>query len=1103
MKKNLLFTALAATTLLFATSCQQDEVFVDGNESIVTFEVGTPQMATRAYSDGLSATQLKYAVYDENHERIDRIPETTTTINGSTRVEMQLAAGKTYNVLFWAANENAPYSVDFVNQTMSIDYDAETLSNDERRDAFYCYHKVQVDKANKTETVKLRRPFAQLNIGTNDLNKLDGVSAEFTQVTVPVYSTLNLATGIVEGTATKQTFAFAARPASETFPVADYDYLAMNYLLVGKDKAVVDVTFSYDAAANATAKPEYTRTYTGIPVQANYRTNIYGSLLTQGIDFEVEINPDFDLPNSDVTVNPDGSVVVTVANDIDLQKAIDNATGNTTIIFKQDITAPATRAASGVEIIVRQKEGVNLTIDGDQYKFDGVFDIYGNARNNGAETLTFTNINFIHTSGSIDFITCNTTDAEKRYAHNVTVEGCTFTGNDNGDVVGMRYRQCYNLSVKNTTATNMHSLMWTTGSTNLEFDNVTIEDSKNGISLGTSTNISVKNSDINTEFHALRANGYTSTLNVENTTLTANQPIIVRNLTSGTYTVNLGEGVNLTTDQDYQVVFTNDADDKAYAEPQGQFVITGAEKFRVFPGTDIKIVNNATELQEAINNAVEGKTTNIRFGNDITGNVTVKQTENINIVIDGCNKKYDGSIKIHNGSNYNNAETYIQNVNFVTSQASINCVEAVENGSERYSQNITVDNCTFTANGAAVHTSVGVQVKASKNLTVSNCTATNMHSLLQAQSCDDKITVENVKAIDCKNGISFGNTAYPSITNAEIDVNGYGIRANGDASRGDLKVNNCNIKADLPIVVRKLTTNYAVALAGDNTLAAGNVNGYQITFTKGDDGTFEIPTGTYTLTGAEGFKVYPQVSTAAELQAALETKSAEIVLAPGAIIEGTFKIGYNATIKSANVANSATIKGRVEVINTSATFENIKLDYNDASKQEFSSDVVGNPKGHPAIIGVYGGVDNTVTFEGCEFNFKSGYSIDKAPGAITHYGGTKLIVKDCILDGEGNPIYAKTNIEMTGCTVKMYGNNAVLNLNYDEGVHKVVFTNNTVENKSTNGNKTYGMQFLSTNGKAYKNMYFDVKGNTVDVMYSVGSGYTFENVTYAPGSVEI
>ena len=305
-----MFSMFAAATLLLATSCQQDEVFVDGNDAVVTFEVGTPQIATRAYSDGLTAKNLQWAVYNEDNTPVKRNGELlsgdATLSEGKASVSIQLAAGKNYKVLFWAEAVNAPYNVDFETQKLSVVYTNAT-SNDENRDAFYCYHPVQVEKANKTETVKLRRPFAQLNIGTNDLNKLDGVSADFTQVTVPVYSTLNLATGIVEGTATKQTFAFAARPASETFPVTGYNYyLAMNYLLVGKDKAVVDVTFSYDAVDNATAKDEYTRTYTGIPVQANYRTNIYGALLTQGIDFDVEIEPDYNEPDNDNSATWDG-----------------------------------------------------------------------------------------------------------------------------------------------------------------------------------------------------------------------------------------------------------------------------------------------------------------------------------------------------------------------------------------------------------------------------------------------------------------------------------------------------------------------------------------------------------------------------------------------------------------------------------------------------------------------------------------------------------------------------------------------------------------------------------------------------------------------------
>ena len=305
MRKNLLFTALAATTLLLATSCQQDEVFVDGNEATVTFEVGTPEIATRAFSQGEKATKLQYAVYDAEFNYVDREGlHGTIDFNKQANVPLQLAAGKTYNVLFWADAygnaQDAPYTVDFAALKMNVNYTG-AVCNDESRDAFYNLVEVTVGQANETKEVKLTRPFAQLNIGTNDLDKLDGVSAAKTQVKVNVYNQLDLKTGFVTtgSTATAQTFTLADRPAeTEAFPVNGYKYLAMNYLLVGKDKTVVDVEFSYGADA-ATAK---TRTYTGIPVQPNYRTNIYGSLLTQGIDFDVEIEPGYNgnIPGDDM-----------------------------------------------------------------------------------------------------------------------------------------------------------------------------------------------------------------------------------------------------------------------------------------------------------------------------------------------------------------------------------------------------------------------------------------------------------------------------------------------------------------------------------------------------------------------------------------------------------------------------------------------------------------------------------------------------------------------------------------------------------------------------------------------------------------------------------
>ena len=279
---------------LFAASCAKElvEAPVLNEEAKVTFSVNTPEIATRAYSDGTTATVLQYAVYNEAGEILPNLTKTDATINGSANVELQLTTGNTYSVIFWAAAEEAPYTVDFGAKTMTVDYDG-ALSNDEKRDAFYKYHTFYVTGA-QTETIELKRPFAQLNIGTADYaaSTSAGYTPTASTVTVKnVFSTLNFATGAVDGE-TSVTFGENAIPTSETFPVLGYEYLAMNYLLVATDKDLVEVEFTYTDGSNAK-----TRTVGSVPVQRNYRTNIYGNILTSEVDFNVVIKPEYNEPD--------------------------------------------------------------------------------------------------------------------------------------------------------------------------------------------------------------------------------------------------------------------------------------------------------------------------------------------------------------------------------------------------------------------------------------------------------------------------------------------------------------------------------------------------------------------------------------------------------------------------------------------------------------------------------------------------------------------------------------------------------------------------------------------------------------------------------------
>ena len=357
MKK--LFLGLSAIAMLFATSCQNEMDFgaSAGETATVAFKVETPEIQTRSYSDGTTATVLQYAVYDAAGNELSDFTVTNGEIHGSTSVNLQLTTGNTYSVIFWAAAPNAPYSVDFAAKQMTVDY-TNAVSNDENRDAFYKHHTFTV-KGAQTETIELRRPFAQLNVGTNDLaeSKKAGYAPEFSYVKVPVSSVLNLVDGTVNEAAAVE-FKLAAIPTNEEFPVAGYDYLSMNYLLVAADKHLVDVTFGY--SENDT-EVEKSRVVGSVPVQRNHRTNLYGQLLTGDVTINVEIKPEYDEPAYEAEDFFHAAAFggeVTLTEDIVLTTPL-NIQANMTINLNGNKITGALNVAEGVQVTVSDGVIVN------------------------------------------------------------------------------------------------------------------------------------------------------------------------------------------------------------------------------------------------------------------------------------------------------------------------------------------------------------------------------------------------------------------------------------------------------------------------------------------------------------------------------------------------------------------------------------------------------------------------------------------------------------------------------------------------------------------------------------------------------------------------
>ena len=179
-----------------------------------------------------------------------------------------------------------------------------------------------------------------------------------------------------------------------------------------------------------------------------------------------------------------------------LQAALDAAhetTGDVTVTLIDDITEVA---------VIHQKAGLNLTVDGGNKTLTGQIYVDGDGRIDGTETLTIQNINFAHDAATYDggFINLpNTKTADKvyttgkhNYAHNITVSDCSFKGVNakNGTVAfgfGSINGGINNITLRNLTADQMHSLTQMTGVDDVTIEDCTLTNARNGISLTSAT----------------------------------------------------------------------------------------------------------------------------------------------------------------------------------------------------------------------------------------------------------------------------------------------------------------------------------------------------------------------------------------------------------------------------------------------------------------------------------------------------------------------------------------------------------------------------------------------------------------------------------------
>ena len=334
MKKIFMSMMGLAVALGFGTSCSDEKIEpASVGDAQVTFTISMEgESGSRAYSDGTTAKQLIFAVYEANGKELTALRqgdrgEIKFDENLKATVTTQLVKGKSYDFVFWAQPDGGTAFDVSDMRHIKVNYNEATLKcNNELLDAFYYSENDVKVTGSVNMDVTLRRPFAQVNFGTSKADWEAAVKAGVGDVVTTkltfdsgIYSTLNTRDGSVSDLIDALVFDFTNIPVRENewLPnvdalkkndagemeagtdgvYEDYRWLAMTYVLVNTREMSNKVTMALQSATVDTEVP-----VSNVPLQRNYRTNIVGDLLTTGAVFNVVIDPIYYKPDNNIVV---------------------------------------------------------------------------------------------------------------------------------------------------------------------------------------------------------------------------------------------------------------------------------------------------------------------------------------------------------------------------------------------------------------------------------------------------------------------------------------------------------------------------------------------------------------------------------------------------------------------------------------------------------------------------------------------------------------------------------------------------------------------------------------------------------------------------------
>ena len=299
--KNLIYLLLVMP-LLF-TSCSKDDEMASEETVQVSFSTELPKrIGTRAGTTDLNVNKVVCAVF-EGGEEISTLREVITIQEGEDIVfAPRLIKGRTYDVVFWAMKDKN-YNV---NDMTAITRASETTAAESDFDAFTESVEVEVT-GSKSETVTLKRPLAQLNLGVT-LDDWNAVASEETFgmkptkmiITLTGKDTFNALTGATTGEDKEVTYTLDVSGEDLVAGDETYKSIAMCYVYPDAGQENIDITYTIYDQDNDVIREDVT--IQNIPLENNYRTNVVGGLLTGTITYTITFEKDFNTTENNATI---------------------------------------------------------------------------------------------------------------------------------------------------------------------------------------------------------------------------------------------------------------------------------------------------------------------------------------------------------------------------------------------------------------------------------------------------------------------------------------------------------------------------------------------------------------------------------------------------------------------------------------------------------------------------------------------------------------------------------------------------------------------------------------------------------------------------------